>query len=83
MTLVKQYNSIQSRSDFLAFVRALREDLIRDPGGWENNTLDLFLKAFGDWVEDMDGFYLNRGKVVPEPEWKIVADMLMGARVYE
>jgi hypothetical protein len=42
------------------------------------------LEALAAWVEDMDGYYLNQGKAVPEkPDWKHVADMLMAAKLYE
>ena len=84
MTRVEQCDSVESRPDFVAFVRALRQDLKRNPEGWENNTLDLFLEALGAWAEDMDGYYLNQGKPVPTlPDCKLLASMLMGATMYE
>lgn len=84
MSLAEQQNLISSRKDLAAFVRALQTDLRDNPTSWENASLERFLEALGAWVEDMDGYYLNRGKSVPQrPDWSVVGDMLMGARTYE
>lgn len=84
MTLAEQNDSIRSREDFVAFVKALRKDLRDNPASWENATLDCYIGALGAWVEDMDGYYINQGKPVPQqPDWKVAADMLMAARIYE
>jgi hypothetical protein len=84
MTLAEQHDLIRSREDFVAFVRALRKDLHDNPDSWENRSLDGFLEALAAWVEDMDGYYINHGKPVPErPDWKVAGDMLMGGRLYE
>jgi hypothetical protein len=84
MTLDEQNNSIRSREDFVAFVKALNKDLHDNPSTWGNPSLGSFLEALAAWVEDMDGYYLNQKKPVPEqPEWKVVADMLLAAKIYE
>lgn len=84
MTLAEHNNSIRSREDFVAFVKALRKDLHDNPASWENSTLEHFLEALGGWVEDMDGYYVNQGKPVPQqPDWKVVGDILMAAKMYE
>jgi hypothetical protein len=84
MTLTDYNNSIHSREDFVAFVKALSKDLCDNPTSWENANLEHFLEALGAWVDDMDGYYLNQGKTVPQqPNWKVVADMLMAAKMYE
>lgn len=84
MTLAEYNNSIRSREDFVAFVRALGKDLQENPGSWENASLKRYLEALSAWVEDMDGYYLNQGKPVPQqPDWKVAADMLMAAKMYE
>jgi hypothetical protein len=32
----------------------------------------------------MDGYYLNQGLTVPEkPDWKMIANMLAAAKIYE
>ena len=84
MTLNEKNNSIHSREDFVDFVRALRADLIEDPQSWNNRSLESFLEALGAWVEDMDGYYQNQGKPIPTlPDWKLVGNILMAAKVYE
>jgi len=36
------------------------------------------------WIEDMDGWYANQGKSVPEePDWQTFAHILGAATVYE
>ncbi|MBI5386520.1 MAG: hypothetical protein HZA90_17765 [Verrucomicrobia bacterium] len=84
MTLTEHNNSIRSREDFVAFVKALRNDLHDNPATWENSNLERFLEALAAWVEDMDGYYTDQGKPVPQqPDWKVAADMLMAAKMYE
>ena len=84
MTLAEHNNSIGSRDDFVAFVKAMSKDLRENPSTWQNASLESFLEALGAWVEDMDGYYINQGRPVPtQPDWKIAADMLMAARTYE
>ena len=84
MTLAEQCNSIQSRNDFVAFVRALSQDLHDNPASWQNTNLECFLESLGAWVEDMEGYYLNQGKSLPqEPDWRVAGDMLMAAKTYE
>jgi hypothetical protein len=84
MTLDEHTNSIRSRADFVAFVKALSKDFRDNPATWENASLESFLEALGAWVEDMDGYYINQGKPVPQqPDWKVAADMLMAAKMYE
>jgi hypothetical protein len=74
---------MRSREDFVEFVKALRKDFHDNPTSWENPTLERFLEALSTWVADMDGYYLNQNKPVPEQaDWKVVADMFVAARVY-
>ncbi len=84
MTLAEHHNSIRSREDFVAFVNALCKDLRDNPSSWENASLEGFLEALSAWVEDMEGYYANQGKPVPhQPDWRVAADMLMAAKMYE
>lgn len=51
---------------------------------WKNNDLSSYLEAISSWIEDMDGFYENMGKSLPENiNWSVFADILMAARIYE
>ena len=76
--------AIRSRADFVEFVRELAHSLQQSPEGLENRDLPSYLEALAAWVEDMDGYYRNRGETPPEPPgWKAFAQMLLAARVYE
>lgn len=78
------HNSIRSREDFVAFAHALSKDLKDHPESWENNDLPHFLEALRAWVADMDGYFLNQGRPVPQQlDWKTFADILMAAKMYE
>jgi hypothetical protein len=84
MSNAEQNTPIQSREDFIAFVRSLSKDFRDHPQSWENDNLERFLEALGAWVEDMDGYYRKQGKPVPQQlDWKTFADMLMAAKMYE
>jgi len=85
MELDEQVEMIQTRSDFVAFVRAIRRDLQEYPESWENLSLDRYLEALAAWTEDMDGYFLNiRGESVHEqPSWRTLGYILLAARTYE
>jgi len=75
---------VRSREDLTRFVRILAEDREEGPEEWQNADLGPFLKAMSAWIDDMEGYYQNRGESVPiRPEWRTLADMLAAARVYE
>ena len=77
-------DAVQTRGDLAVFVLALREDLLGNQAAWENPTLERFLEALAAWCTDMPGYFLNRGVEQPEqPDWSLVARMLMAASVYE
>lgn len=75
---------IQTKNDFVRFLRALKKDCLNNFSSWENRDIEAFLEAMAAWVEDMEGFYINQGLPVPEkPDWKVFADILMGGKLYE
>lgn len=76
---------VDSRSTFLTFLAALRRDLAVNHDQWENSTLPCFLEAMEAWVASLDGYYKNmgRGAVPPQPTWKMLAEILTAASVYE
>ena len=84
MNLEHQVNTISSREDFVAFVRSLSRSLRDFPDDWENANLEDFLSALAAWVEDMGGYFENRGESPPQtPDWKLLGQMLLAARIYE
>lgn len=79
-----QVNSIRSREEFAAFVRSLAQDFEEHPEAWQNADLSSFFEALAAWVDDMEGYYSNRGERMPEhPDWRTFAQILAAARVYE
>ena len=82
-------NSIKSKDDLVAFLKLLNKEYKENGDSWENGTLPDFLEALTSWAEDMDGYYANLGlasEIDLEQNsalWRVFADMLMAARVYE
>lgn len=75
---MERINMIRTREDLANFVKTLANK------SWENCNLESFLEALAAWIEDMDGFYLNRNEPAPlTPEWKTFAMMLSAAKRYE
>lgn len=84
MDLIKKHTSIQSKEDLVEFISALRADLKTNPSSWENMDLESFLEAMQSWMEAMEWYYKNHGRLMPNPPtWQVFADVLMGARIYE
>ncbi len=82
--LEESVKNVNSREDFISFMDALMNDLKVNPDLWENKTLADYLSAIQSWTEDMDGYYINKNIPIPENvSWKIFADILMGATMYE
>jgi len=86
MLLHEQAGHVKTREEFVAFVLALRKDLIQnsDKDEWENPTLERFLEALAAWTTDSDGYYRNNKIPVPENvSWNVFANILMAAKIYE
>ena len=82
--LITAAKSVRDRDSFAAFLSKLSTDLRTDPGTWENRDLGAYLEALASWIEDMDGYYLNQGRDIPQDvQWNVFADALMAARIYE
>jgi len=84
MKLHEQIEGISTNKDLADFIEKLRADLLTNPNDWENPTLERFLEAMEEWVRSMEHFYKNTGREMPpQPNWKMVADMLYAAKIYE
>lgn len=84
MSEIETIQAIDSREDFVAYVRALAGSLDEEPAAWENQDLGAYLNAVAAWAEDLDGYYLSRGEAIPaQPSWKLLGQILAAARVYE
>jgi hypothetical protein len=82
-------DSVQSRRDLISFLNQLKADFEANGPSWENKSLPDFLEALAMWAEDMDGYYLNAGLSAEVDltkqtvKWRVFADLLMAARIYE
>lgn len=75
---------IKNKDDFINFVRELSKDFKNNSESWENKSVDEFLESLAAWVEDMDGYYLNKEEAEPsDVDWTVFAVILTGAKIYE
>jgi len=74
---------VQNREQLAAFVTALRVDLATQPDDWTNADLDSFLEALSAWLADAPAYYQNTGQLPPDSAWRVLADALAAARIYE
>lgn len=75
---------VTDRQALAQFIIKLAEDLRQHPDRWENGDLGSYLEAMAAWLEDMDGYYANKGMRVPDvPSWELLAEILQAARIYE
>ena len=77
-------NRIDSRESLIVFIRLLADDFRDNSEEWENKKLDRYLDALSAWVEDMDGYFRNRGETVPEnPTWELLGKIFLASKYYE
>lgn len=76
---------VTDRKTFEEFIALLRVDFNENKYNWVNNRLDLFLEAMEAYTADLDGYYKNmeRNENADIPSWKVFADIMRGAVVYE
>ena len=84
MNLAERARAVRTREELIAFVKALVVDYRSNREAWANPDIESFLAAMAAWAEDMDGFYRESEEdPLALPPWRVVADMLMAARIYE
>ena len=55
-----------------------------DPESWTNGDLQSYLEALSAWVDNIEQFYINTKQPIPKHiSWKVLADILMAAKMYE
>lgn len=76
---------ISDKKAFTKFLSQLHTDYLHNGQHWENKTLESFLEAMISYSEDIQGYYHNTNQNVnaDEASWKVFADILKGASVYE
>lgn len=80
----KKINEINGKEDFVNFVELLVTNLKSNPEEWTNKTLPEYLESISSWTEDMEGYYQNNDMPIPENiNWKVFANILIAAKMYE
>jgi len=83
--LVELAKSVRTRADFVKFVGQFVLYSTSHPEEWSNSTLTDFLSGLRGFADEMDGYYRNteEGLNPDLPSWRLFADMLLAARIYE
>ena len=82
-------SGIKSRQDFVIFLNQLLTDYQNNSETWENKNLGDFLEALSRYAIDIEGYYQNTSKAGAGlidancATWRVFADMLQGATIYE
>jgi len=78
-------NKIKTKEDFIKFVELLNIDFKENSEEWENKNIPDYLEALSRWTNDnMNGYYKYIDFPLPENiDWRIFADILMAAKMYE
>lgn len=66
---------IETKNDFLHFMKMLMNDYNINKDLWENNKLDSYLNGIDGYVDD--------SLLDNDINWKILANILLAAKVYE
>lgn len=84
MDIQKEVELIKTKENLASFLHLISADYKDNPSEWSNADLPSFLEAMAAWVEDMDGYYLNKNQNPPtQPAWKTLAEIIAAARSYE
>lgn len=82
--LFEKVNKVNTREDLTSFIGELITDYRNNIDRWENKTIEEYLEAMQGWIEDMDGYYQNIGKPMPEnSNWNVFANILFASSMYE
>ena len=84
MSIEDQAACVQTREDLVAFIETLSTDFMSNQESWANVDLASFLEAMSAWSQVMEQCYKHRGETINAiPPWRVFADILMAARIYE
>ena len=74
MDIYEQAEQISNQQDFIEFLKILKKDFIENTTEWENDDLMSFLNG-------LEGYNIDKPQA--ESSWKVFAEILISARVYE
>jgi hypothetical protein len=83
--IVERAAGIRTKEDFTTFLYLLMRNFREHPEEWENTSLEHYLQGLCGFAEGIEGYYANTGAGadMTTPGWRVFADMLLAARVYE
>lgn len=68
---------IKNKDDFLEFMQLFLPNV-------QDSSVRGYLEALTAWADDMEGYYKNAGKPVPENiSWDFIATLLYAGSIYE
>jgi hypothetical protein len=83
MTIYGYADSIESKEDFVKFLKLLLDNYKEKIEEWDNNDLESYLDGMWGFTTDIEGVLkTQRGERI-HPTWKLFARILLAAKVYE
>jgi hypothetical protein len=77
-------DDIRTRDDLVEYLRILAGRVRRNEIVVENEQVADYIEASSAWLNDMDGYFSNRGQTAPQsPSWSIIAMIMAAGIVYE
>ena len=81
--LAKMAGAIETREDFCRFADLLHQNYKKRRGEWENDKLGDYLEALARFSSDFEGYVKNTGSDAAKNPWRLLATVLLAAKVYE
>lgn len=82
--LYETIDKIETRDDLKKFILRLQNDCKINNDEWQNTSISEYLESMAAWIDDMDGYFINKKLDIPEnPSWKLIAEILYAAKSYE
>jgi hypothetical protein len=77
--------SVQSRQELISHLFRLMDDFDGVGNLWKNQDVYTFMQAMAAWLNDCEESYRQSGQSVDVeiPSWRLFADALSAAAVYE
>jgi hypothetical protein len=84
MDVTEDSRSVRTREDLTAFLNVLAARIRSGDVAVANSSAADLIDGAAGWIEDLDGYFLNRGEEPPvEPSWAIIAMIFSAGLVYE
>ena len=83
--LVDLAAEVGTRQEFIDFLQALSNNLIKHSEDWENTTIETYLDGIRRWTISAENYYKNFDIPIDcdFPSWRLFAEILLAASVYE